>query len=61
MRPQEQLHSTVLDSCMLDTTRSLSQEFPGGEFMGIAYPHSIGKALNGHKLRENEGSPVLDE
>lgn len=61
MRPQEQLHSTVLDGRMLDTTRSLSQEFPGGELMGIAYPHSIGKALNGRRLGEKEGSPVKDE
>ena len=46
---------------MLDTTWSLSQEFPSGEFMNIAYAHSIGKALNGHKLGANEVSPVKGE
>lgn len=47
---------------MLDSTQSLSlsQDF-GGEFMGIAYAHSIGKALNSHKLGENEGLPVKDK
>lgn len=46
---------------MLDTTQYLSQEFPGSEFMDIAYAHSIGKTLNCHKLGKNEGSSVKDE